>query len=52
LAASIYPIYYSLSSDSKELRIAIEAVQLVPAPIPPAIYAIKLIMRNPQKFST
>ena len=37
LAASMYPIYSSLSSDSKELNIAIHAVQFAPAPKPPHI---------------
>jgi hypothetical protein len=34
-AASIHPIYYSLSSFLNELKIAMHAVELAPAPNPP-----------------
>ena len=46
LAASIQPMYISLSWPSKELNIAILEVRFAPPPIPPRPYARKLKNRN------
>jgi hypothetical protein len=45
-APSTQPMYFSLSFGAKELMMAMLAVELAPAPIPPKTYAIKLIIRN------
>lgn len=51
-AASIQPMYFSLSSAPKLLRIAMLAVALAPAPNPPKNYAIKLIFKKVSSSST
>lgn len=51
-AASIQPIYFSLSSAPNELKIAILAVALAPAPRPPRNYEIKLILKKVSSSST
>jgi hypothetical protein len=43
---SIRPIYLSLSSESKDIKIAMHAVEFAPEPIPPKILARKLKTTN------
>ena len=45
-APSTQPMYFSLSFGANELIIAILAVELAPAPMPPKTYAIKLMIKN------
>ena len=51
-AASIQPMYFSLSSAPKLLKIAILAVAFAPAPSPPKNYEIKLILKKVSSSST
>jgi hypothetical protein len=45
-AASMYPMFSSLSLTSNELKIAMLAVEFAPAPKPPNIWARKLKSKN------